>query len=63
VNSDIPHNYGMVRSVKIIIPEGTILNAKYPAATAVGNHLCPPNVFTTLGQLSKIKNSLTRSVG
>ncbi len=43
VNPDIPHNDGMVRPVKIIIPVGTILNAAYPAATTYGNHLCPNN--------------------
>ncbi len=41
VNPDIPHNDGMVRPVHMIIPEGTILNAAYPAATTYGNHLCP----------------------
>jgi N-methylhydantoinase B len=43
VNPDIPHNQGMVQPIEIIIPEGTILNAAYPAATTYGNHLCPPN--------------------
>jgi N-methylhydantoinase B len=43
VNPDIPHNDGMIRPVKIIIPQGTILNAAYPAATTYGNHLCPNN--------------------
>ncbi|MEJ2718717.1 MAG: hydantoinase B/oxoprolinase family protein, partial [Deltaproteobacteria bacterium] len=43
VNPDMPHNDGMVRPVKIVIPEGTILNAAYPAATTYGNHLCPNN--------------------
>jgi N-methylhydantoinase B len=42
VNPDIPHNDGMVRPVKMNIPEGTILNASFPAATTFGNHLCPP---------------------
>ncbi|HUT78163.1 MAG TPA: hydantoinase B/oxoprolinase family protein [Polyangia bacterium] len=41
VNPDIPHNDGMVRPVRMIIPQGTILNASYPAATTYGNHLCP----------------------
>ncbi len=41
VNPDIAHNDGMVRPVEMIIPEGTILNASYPAATTYGNHLCP----------------------
>lgn len=43
VNPDIPHNQGMVEPIEIIIPEGTILNASYPAATTYGNHLCPNN--------------------
>ncbi len=41
VNPDIPHNDGMPRPVKMIIPEGTIINAAFPAATTFGNHLCP----------------------
>ncbi len=53
VNPDIPHNDGMVRPVKIIIPEGTILNAKYPAATTFGNHLCPPNADAIIRALSR----------
>ncbi len=43
INPDIPHNQGMIEPLEIIIPEGTILNAAYPAATTYGNHLCPPN--------------------
>ena len=43
VNPDIPHNEGMLEPLEILIPEGTILNAGYPAATTFGNHLCPPN--------------------
>jgi N-methylhydantoinase B len=43
VNPDIPHNEGMLEPIRIVIPEGTILNAAYPAATTYGNHLCPPN--------------------
>lgn len=53
VNPDMPHNDGMVRPVKIIIPEGTILNAKYPAATTFGNHLCPPNADAIIRALSR----------
>ncbi len=41
VNPDIPHNEGMIRPLNYIVPEGTILNASYPAATTFGNHLCP----------------------
>jgi len=43
VNPDIPHNEGIVLPIEIVIPEGTILNAAYPAATTYGNHLCPVN--------------------
>ncbi|RJP36250.1 MAG: hydantoinase B/oxoprolinase family protein [Phycisphaerales bacterium] len=43
VNPDIPHNQGMVEPLEILIPEGIILNAAYPAATTYGNHLCPAN--------------------
>lgn len=53
VNPDIPHNDGMIRPIKIIIPEGTILNAKFPAATTFGNHLCPPNADAIIKALSK----------
>ena len=52
VNPDMPHNDGMVRPVKIIIPEGTILNARYPAATTFGNHLCPPNADAIIRALA-----------
>ncbi|MDP8240462.1 MAG: hydantoinase B/oxoprolinase family protein [Candidatus Hatepunaea meridiana] len=41
VNPDIPHNEGMIKPLKYIVPEGTILNASYPKATTFGNHLCP----------------------
>ena len=43
VNPDIPHNEGIVQPIEMTIPEGTILNAAYPAATTYGNHLCPVN--------------------
>lgn len=36
---DMPHNEGMLRPVRVIIPEGSILNPKFPAATGFGNHL------------------------
>ena len=54
INPDIPHNDGMVRPIKIIIPEGTVLNAKYPAATTYGNHLCPNNADAIMRALSPV---------
>jgi N-methylhydantoinase B len=53
VNPDIPHNEGMVEPIEIVIPEGTILNASYPAATTFGNHLCPPNADAIIRALAQ----------
>ncbi len=50
----IPHNHGMVAPIEIIIPEGTILNAAYPAATTFGNHLCPPNADAIIRALADV---------
>ncbi|MGB9904345.1 MAG: hydantoinase B/oxoprolinase family protein, partial [Desulfotomaculales bacterium] len=56
----IPHNDGMVRPVKIVIPEGTLLNARYPAATTFGNHLCPPTADAIIRALAPaIPNRVT----
>jgi N-methylhydantoinase B len=52
VNPDMPHNDGMVRPMNITIPEGTILNASYPAATTYGNHLCPNNADAIMRALA-----------
>jgi N-methylhydantoinase B len=52
VNPNIPHNEGMIKPLKYIVPEGTILNSSYPAATTFGNHLCPQiadSIFKALG--------------
>ncbi len=54
VNPDIPHNDGMVRPIKIVIPKGTILNAAYPAATTYGNHLCPNNADAIMRALGPV---------
>jgi N-methylhydantoinase B len=54
VNPDIPHNEGMVKPIEIVIPEGTLLNAAYPAATTYGNHLCPPNADAIMRALAPV---------
>ena len=54
VDSSIPHNHGMVAPIDIVIPEGTILNAAYPAATTFGNHLCPPNADAIIRALAPV---------
>jgi len=42
INPDIPHNDGIVRPISIVNPEGSFLNAAYPAATTFGNSICGP---------------------
>ena len=37
VDSDIPSNSGCMRSISIIAPEGTVVNAKVPSAVSGGN--------------------------
>ncbi|MFS8046165.1 hydantoinase B/oxoprolinase family protein [Rhizobium sp. BR 314] len=37
VEADIPMNAGCLRPIRIIIPEGTMLTPKYPAAVVAGN--------------------------
>ena len=54
VNPGIPHNEGMIQPIKMIIPEGTILNAGYPKATTFGNHLCPPNADAIIRALAPV---------
>jgi N-methylhydantoinase B len=54
VNPDIPHNEGLVEPIDIVIPEGTLLNAAYPAATTFGNHLCPPNADSIIRALAPV---------
>ena len=54
VNPNIPHNEGMVRPIQITIPEGTLLNAAYPAATTYGNHLCPNNADAIMRALGPV---------
>lgn len=54
VDPNIPHNHGMVAPIQIVIPEGTLLNAAYPAATTFGNHLCPPNADAIIRALAGV---------
>jgi len=54
VNPDMPHNDGMSRPIKMIIPVGKIINAAFPAATTFGNHLCPPIADAIIRALAPI---------
>lgn len=42
INPDIPHNAGIQRRVHIVNPEGSFLNAAFPAATTFGNSITGP---------------------
>lgn len=37
VNDDIPLNAGCLKPLYVIIPEGCLLNPRYPAAVVAGN--------------------------
>lgn len=53
VDPDIPHNEGILRPLHIDIPEGTFLNARFPAATAFGNSITGPHADAIFKALSK----------
>jgi len=53
VNPDIPHNAGILRPIQIVNPEGSFLNARFPAATTFGNSITGPTsdaVFRAMAQ-------------
>jgi N-methylhydantoinase B len=52
IDPDIPHNDGLLRPLHVHIPEGTFLNATYPAATTFGNSITGPNADAILKALS-----------
>jgi N-methylhydantoinase B len=42
IKPDIPHNAGLLRPIHIVNPEGSFLNARFPAATTFGNSITGP---------------------
>jgi len=42
IRPDIPHNAGLLRPIRIVNPEGSFLNAGFPAATTFGNSITGP---------------------
>jgi N-methylhydantoinase B len=46
--SDIPNTAGLMRPVRLEMPEGTVINASYPAATAAGNVETSQRIVDTL---------------
>lgn len=53
IDPNIPHNDGLTRPLHIHIPEGTFLNARFPAATTFGNSITGPNADAILKAFSK----------
>lgn len=53
INPDIPHNDGIVRPIHIVNPEGSFLNAAFPAATTFGNTITGPNADAILRAMSQ----------
>ena len=53
INPDIPHNDGILRPIHIINPEGSFLNARFPAATTFGNTITGPNSDAILRAFSQ----------
>ena len=53
VDPDIPHNEGILRPLHIDIPEGTFLNARFPAATTFGNSITGPHADAIFKAMSK----------
>jgi len=52
IDPDIPHNEGLLRPLHVHIPQGTFLNASFPAATTFGNSITGPNADAILKALA-----------
>ncbi|ANV85019.1 5-oxoprolinase [Picosynechococcus sp. PCC 7003] len=48
VQDDIPLNYGCLKPIKVIVPEGCLLNPQYPAAVVAGNVEVSQNITDCL---------------
>ena len=42
IDPEVPHNAGILRPIRIVNPEGSFLNASFPAATTFGNSITGP---------------------
>jgi 5-oxoprolinase (ATP-hydrolysing) len=62
VEGDIPMNAGCLRPIRIIIPEGSMLSPKYPAAVVAGNVETSQHVtdclFGALGALASAQGTM-----
>ena len=53
LDPDVPNNEGILKVVEITAPEGTLLNASFPAPVAARAHTCQRIVDVVFGALSK----------
>ena len=53
LDPDIPNNHGLIRSVEITAPEGTIVNARFPAAVAGRANTAQRIVDVLIGALAQ----------
>ena len=62
VDDDIPMNAGCLRPLKIIIPEGSMLSPRYPAAVVAGNvetsQAVTDTLFGALGALGSAQGTM-----
>ena len=62
VESDIPMNAGCLRPIRIVIPEGSMLSPRYPAAVVAGNVETSQNVtdclFGALGAMAAAQGTM-----
>jgi N-methylhydantoinase B len=53
INPLLPHNEGMLRPLRLIMPEGTLLNPRPPAATYYGNFMSAMNAEAIMRAFSQ----------
>lgn len=53
LDPDVPNNEGILKVVEITAPEGTLLNASFPAPVAARAHTCQRIVDVVFGALAK----------
>lgn len=53
-DQDFPHNDAIHNCIDVIVPEGTMLNPRFPAASGFGNHLSDQIVTVVMMALSEV---------
>ena len=62
VDDDIPMNAGCLRPIRVILPEGSMLSPRYPAAVVAGNvevsQAVTDTLFAALGELGSAQGTM-----